>query len=274
MKYFKQEPTNLLDILNQSLWYNNYTKSGGNYLINNRPEYKGISKLKDIQEEKYDFIDQSKINLKYKVIISFLELLNITSCISKSWKKILNNCQHLLQNIPIENCIQVQNTLKSLNKTTCKDMYWHILNLENYNYKPTCIKKWTKLYPDFSTAHKSIWIRIFKLPFKTVRDTKLQTFQYRILHHIIPCNEWLFNIKIKNSNICSLCNETDTLPHFFVKCRKVNNVWKYWFNWWKILTNQDVMKQYNDLEKCILMGFPETSDDILILNYCILFTIY
>ncbi len=79
-------------------------------------------------------------------------------------------------------------------------MYWHILNLENYNYKPTCIKKWTKLYPDFSTAHKNIWVRIFKLPFKTVRDTKLQTFQYGILHHIMPCNECLFNIfKLKTA---------------------------------------------------------------------------
>ncbi len=53
------------------------------------------------------------------------------------------------------------------------------------------------------------------------------------------------------------------LPHFFVKCRKVNNLWKYWFNWWKILTNQDVMNQHNELEECIIMGFPETSDDIV-----------
>ncbi len=52
--------------------------------------------------------------------------------------KDLKICQH--QNILIDNCIQVQNTVKSLNKTTCKDMYWHILNLENYNYKPNCIK--------------------------------------------------------------------------------------------------------------------------------------
>ncbi len=84
MKYFKQKPTNLLDILNQSIWYNNWIKNGKNYLINNRLENKAISKRKDILDEKFDFIDQSKINLKYKVNISFLELLNITSCIPKS----------------------------------------------------------------------------------------------------------------------------------------------------------------------------------------------
>ncbi len=41
-----------------------------------------------------------------------------------------------------------------------------------------------------------------------------------------------------------------------------------------LLTNQDLINQYNDLEECILMGFPETSDDILVLNCCILYTIY
>ncbi len=30
MKYFKQEPNNLLDILKQSIWYNNWIKSGKN----------------------------------------------------------------------------------------------------------------------------------------------------------------------------------------------------------------------------------------------------
>ncbi len=74
MKYFKQEPTNLLDILNQSIWYNNWIKTGKNYLISNRLEHKGISKIKYILHEKCDFIDQSKINLKYKVTISFLKL--------------------------------------------------------------------------------------------------------------------------------------------------------------------------------------------------------
>ncbi len=58
MKYFKQEPTNLLNILNQSIWYNNRIKSGKNYLINNRLENNGISKMKDILDAKCDFIDQ------------------------------------------------------------------------------------------------------------------------------------------------------------------------------------------------------------------------
>ncbi len=121
MKYFKQEPTNLLVILYQSIWYNDWIKSGKNYLINNRLENKGISKMKDVLEEKCNFIDQSKINQK----LYFFLRTSKYYFLPKSWKKMLNTCQHHRK------CIQVQNTLKSLNKTTCKDIYWHILNLEN-----------------------------------------------------------------------------------------------------------------------------------------------
>ncbi len=62
--------------------------------------------MKDILDEKYDFIDQSKLNLKNKVNISFLELLNIISCIQK--EKNLNTCHHLSQNMAMANCIQVK----------------------------------------------------------------------------------------------------------------------------------------------------------------------
>ncbi len=48
----------------------------------------------------------------------------------------------------------------------------------------------------------NVWSRIFKFPFKTVIDTKIQTFQYNIVHRSIPCNNWLCNIKVKDSKAC------------------------------------------------------------------------
>ncbi len=32
-----------------------------------------------------------------------------------------------------------------------------------------------------------------KQHFKCCRDTKIQSFQFRIIHRIIPCNQWLKN---------------------------------------------------------------------------------
>ncbi len=77
-----------------------------------------------------------------------------------------------------------------------------------------------------------MWPRIFKLPFKTVRDTIIHIFQYRTIQKIIPCNKWLHNIKIKYSPDCDYCNNEDNFPHYFIRCQKVAELWTHHFNWW------------------------------------------
>ncbi len=47
----------------------------------------------------------------------------------------------------------------------------------------------------------------------TVRKTKTQTIQYRMIHIIIPCNKWLYNIKIRNNKIIDFCIEIDDISH-------------------------------------------------------------
>ncbi len=104
--------------------------------------------------------------------------------------------------IPSGNIIKINNKIKTLENVTCKDFYWHLRNTDPHT--PTALQKWSIHYPIFKEASANIWPRIFKLPFTTVRDTKIQTFQYRIIQNIIPCNKWLHNIKIKNSPVCDL----------------------------------------------------------------------
>ncbi len=65
------------------------------------------------------------------------------------------------------------------------DFYWHIINTDTHT--PTSIHKWSDHYTNFHNA-ENVWSRIFKFPFKTVRDTKIQTYQYNIVHRVIPCN--------------------------------------------------------------------------------------
>ncbi len=66
---------------------------------------------------------------------------------------------------------------------------------------PNNIYKWCEIYPDFKTADSQTWLGIFKLPFNLIRETEIQIFQYKILHRVIPCNKWLYNIKIKTTGI-------------------------------------------------------------------------
>ncbi len=83
------------------------------------------------------------------------------------------------KNILSANMIKINNKIKTLEKVSCKNLYWHLLNTDPHT--PTALQKWSINYPIFKEASANVWHRIFKLPFKTVRDTKIQTFQYRII---------------------------------------------------------------------------------------------
>ena len=64
-------------------------------------------------------------------------------------------------------------------------------------------------------------IDIFTITKQLTKDTKLQIFQYQILHNILVTNSKLVYYKIKTSNLCTFCNESkETIIHLFFECKK------------------------------------------------------
>ncbi len=120
------------------------------------------------------FLDTMK--LKGNIIssaINFLDILHIRQSISSVWRDIY----------------------KSLNpKTKYTDIFGDkMYNSASMNMRaiiqcakkqraPSCIEKWSDDYPGFHTAQKNLWSNIFRQPFSITRDTKLQTFQYKLIH--------------------------------------------------------------------------------------------
>ena len=116
---------------------------------------------------------------------------------------------------------------------------------------------------------QSNWANIYYLSFSLTRETKLQSFQYKIIHRIIACNKWLYNIKIKSSSRCSYCDHEDTIQHFFLFCENPFNFWDQWYNWFKRITGIDIGNS-EKTDEYILFGYPGNDDFTLVLNYCIL----
>ncbi len=112
------------------------------------------------------------------------------------------------------------------------------------------------------------------MPFKTARDTQIHSFQFRIIHRTIACNEWLTNLTIKSTNKCNFCEHTDSIIHFFfINYEKTNQFWKTWAMWWKGLTGFDITIN-NFILECIIFGFPDNIQNIKLINYCILYANY
>ncbi len=139
--------------------------------------------------------------------------------------------------------------------------------------QPICIKQWTEYFPSFRNGDILIWHRIFKLSFSLIRETRLQTFYYLLIHRVIPCNKWLCNKKVKSGSGCNFCNDVDNLIHFFIYCENIKQFWNSFYKLWNNISEFNI--GINDIfEECTVFGYPGEEDIIQILNYCVLLAKY
>jgi len=101
--------------------------------------------------------------------------------------------------------------------------------------------------------------------------TKYQSFQYKIIHRIFPCNEWLTEMNIKTSSQCSFCEQNDSIQHYLTQCPKTLLFWKMFFKWWNSLD----VPRISDIDMTnILFGYPENDKITNVLNYVLLIAKY
>ncbi len=62
-------------------------------------------------------------------------------------------------------------------------------------HNPSSVKKWFSQYPIFKEASTNVWPRIFKLPFITVRDTEIQTYQYILIQNLFYATRGSITLK-------------------------------------------------------------------------------
>jgi len=65
------------------------------------------------------------------------------------------------------------------------------------------------------------------LPFYCTKETKLQAFQFKLLHRRIATNDYLYKIGISLTDICTFCEQKkESLIHLFWDCEFVQTFWK------------------------------------------------
>ena len=52
------------------------------------------------------------------------------------------------------------------------------------------------------------WSFIYCIPFSVTKDTKLQYFQYKLIHRILITNSFLYKCVLKETELCTFCTET------------------------------------------------------------------
>ena len=238
-------------IHNQTIWENRYiTISNRPYIWSNWAG-KGIVQKHDIIKENGDFFNHNEIKEKYDINCNFLNSLQIRLSLPMEWRQLIRN--KLGKNKINEPFVSLSGRLVPLCDTETNTLYKQFIE---YKYKKIAgITKWN------ATATGQIsdneWSNIFQRSYQTLRETKIQSLQFKIIHRIINCNKKLFDMKIKETPKCSYCDAIDDIPHFFMRCENVLDLWTRFFNWWNQVGYHNVNFPTPQSENDILFGLPK-----------------
>ncbi len=130
-----------------------------------------------------------KFNLNTILTTTYLAIIQIQESIPKKWMKVLKQNVYAVPVLNIKNHLHINNSKMELEKVKCKDIYWHLIN--NITHMPKAIIAWENVYTRLKNKEDKVWKTLFTIAFISTRDTRLQSFQYKILHGTLPCNEWL-----------------------------------------------------------------------------------
>ena len=215
-------PESEVDFLSEPLHCNN------NILVNQKPFYsknwfkKGVVHIFDIIKENGMYLRYNEFREKFPHVRSnYLEYYGVLGAVKKFQNKYkISFNEHISQETIIDT--HVWSILINVEKRSKQIYKALIYNCE----KPSCILKWNIQFQDLH------WKTIFNNVYKTTRDTKLQWFQFRIVHRILVTNYTLKKMKIRDNDNCTFCNAfPETTEHLLYYCVHVNRFWELLRNW-------------------------------------------
>ena len=206
------------EFISMNIWRNKQIKIGNQTIFYRDWANKGIWLINDLLKEDGQFMNLQEFQNKFNINTNFLRYQSLLSAIKSSMKSLNINSQRLYKIIGPVIPVTIKTFLKSSKGS--KDMYRILISkTSNINSE----EKWSNVLD----INELPWYKIYKLPFKTTKNTKIQWLQYRMLHRILGTNDLLYKIKLKESNRCDFCKESvETIEHIFWSCPKIIDLWE------------------------------------------------
>jgi hypothetical protein len=252
---------NVPDIRRECLWLNKNIKVNKKEVRWYSWQKKGINIIHDLLTKQGTFLTAQEIENKYNVKCNILKYNALKDAIPLDWRKKLKTMQVSAEAISFEEHLnlKINNIPKSIKTITNKDLYWTLIKKKQE--KAIIIDSIGKTL----NIDENTWKIIFKIP-HILKDTKIRTFQYKLLFNLIPCNLYLFRIKKSDTDKCNTCQSLDDIAHYFYKCQTLQRFWNNFSRWWKNVTNNSI----NLDTKTIIVGITNMHTKNQLLNACIL----
>ena len=200
---------------------------------------------------------------KYNVNMLHFEYISLIDSIPLNWRIILKSCNYIPVQ-PKQEAIFVAKgkNEKPLSLMTSKEFY--VILYKRVNIQPTCIAKWNEYYS--ISFHDTQWKQIFNMPFTLSKNTKLQEFQYKIIHRVYASDSYVANFDKNVSKMCKQCNIKNDIIHTFVTCSNVEIFWTEFETWYQTV---DMTNMFDIRDACNVI-FGILAKHSFTLNFCIL----
>ncbi|MEK6264143.1 MAG: hypothetical protein N2B06_05145 [Clostridium sp.] len=256
------------EALMQPLWFNKYIQFNNMIPYYNHWYVQGIRLVRDLYNSKGKLLSLQELVEKYGIRISnYLEIHSLINAIPVSWRKLIgknNTNKSQLTYDEYTVYVKLKNKTRDILYSYNKDFYWALIDTKAKPAVPA-VTKWRGLFgiePDELKLY-------YQIPFNSIRHTKMQCMQYKILHDIYTCNLKLYHWKIKSNNLCQYCKEVDNVLHHFYFCYELQLFWNSFQNWWSEICKKCIFI-YPLTPKQIILGLTEKLCHKPQLNYIVL----
>jgi hypothetical protein len=250
------------DVKNQILWYNyNLLKGGQPYWIKTMYQA-GIKRIGDLLNKRNEFLLHNDLEKRFGITINFLDFYSIRNAIPGAWKIMLKENIEGEDYPPDNLSLYINGHIKSLKKCENVEIYRHLIKLKE-KAMPGIWQYWmNQLNIQFDQLSE-----YFKLPYRVVRECKLQSLQYKIVNNFYATRLRLKQWTLKPVDSCLKCNNTDDLIHHFCECPEMMIFWNSFQNWWSQYCQDCNINHFVD----VLLGNLNSSCHFKQLNFIILY---
>jgi hypothetical protein len=224
------------DIRRQWLWMNKNIKIDKKEIKWKSWIEKDVKIIHDILDKKGNFYTIKELEQKYNIKCDMLKYSSLKDAIPKLWRNKLKT-EEVEQNVILSNespSIEINEHQVNIGKITNKMIYWELI--EKIRITPIIKDKWIKEF----NIPEDYWENIFEAA-KIIRDTKIRTFQYKLIFNLTPCNLYLFKIGKSNTHTCHHCDAVDHIVHYFYGCNETNSFWIALQTWWNKMENENII---------------------------------
>ena len=203
----KEPATDCNSILRETIWYNSRILVNGKAVFYKQWYDSGIWYINDLVNENGKFLSYKEFLEIYNIKETFLGFQGIKDAIPREWKQILTNQEIHKEDLYFKYFIQLSN-LKKPSK--------HFYNILKGTHSTVPKKSQDKWLLDIPTLEIHNWEDVYSLTKYITKDTKLQVFQYQILHRYLVTNSKLYIYGKKEHDRCTFCDsDKESILHLF-----------------------------------------------------------